>query len=138
MTKHDPNIAARFAIFRKKYIAKGQVEAAKLLGVSQSKISDIESGKQAMDFNLANKIAQMYQLNMDWLGTGRGNLQNDEPESQDQLNINALLLESKNIQDYVIMNQAAMNHIVNVISKLADRIAQIEHNQSKKSTKLPR
>lgn len=76
----DNGVANRFHEFRVKYIDKGQEEAAKKLGVSQSWLSYAESGKRRIRLDVVETMVQKFHLNTEWLTTGRGPKQTKNPE----------------------------------------------------------
>jgi transcriptional regulator with XRE-family HTH domain len=98
MSKHDQNIATRFNIFRKTYVAKSMVDAGVKLGCSHSKISDIETGKRAVDYLTTLILAKDFGLNVNWLYTGKGNLIIDGYENKPLNGGDNLETITKNIQ----------------------------------------
>jgi transcriptional regulator with XRE-family HTH domain len=69
--KLDDKIAERFKIFRKTCLAKNMVEAAKIFGCSHSKISEIESGKRSLGFDMLVMLHNDYALDINWLISGK-------------------------------------------------------------------
>lgn len=65
--KHDMAIAARFKEFRKKYISKNSIEAAEEIGITQSRVSRIESGEQPVTMPIIKVLNKKYSLNIEWL-----------------------------------------------------------------------
>ena len=65
--KYDLGQAQRFRIFRKQYIDNNSATASTHLGIPQSRISGIESGKFPISQPLINKLESMYNLNKYWL-----------------------------------------------------------------------
>lgn len=60
---------------RVKYIRKNhnltQKQFAISIGIKQSTLSQIESGKIGLSVNLSAKIAELYNVTVDWISTGR-------------------------------------------------------------------
>ncbi|MFI5453546.1 helix-turn-helix domain-containing protein [Pedobacter sp. UC225_61] len=65
--KHNLGIAGRFQTFRKKYISRSGVEAAKELNISQAGISRMENGIDPINSEIIKKLIDKFQLNKQWL-----------------------------------------------------------------------
>lgn len=72
--KHDLGIAQRFREFRKKYVENNIKLAGPLLGISKSKISDMENGRFAIDMATVKLLQSKYKLNDSWLVSGKGSM----------------------------------------------------------------
>lgn len=107
--KHDLGIAQRFKEFRKKHVDNNIKLAGPILGISKSKLSDIENGKNAMDMGVVKLLQKNHKLNESWLIRGEGNMLADDTTKKSSLQrsiemgdrINALsaevLILSKNL-----------------------------------------
>jgi len=83
--KHDLGIAQRFKEFRKKYVDNNIKEAGPLLGISKSKLSDIENGKYAIDMGVVKLLQKNHKLNESWLISGQGNMLADDSTKKSSL-----------------------------------------------------
>jgi SOS-response transcriptional repressor LexA len=58
------------------FAKKTQQEFAERLGITRSKVSDIEAGNQKITTELAEKISKVFNVNFEWLLTGKGQMFN--------------------------------------------------------------
>ena len=72
----DKNISARFKQLRKSS-GLTQHEFCKKIGVGQGTISGIESGKQGVSNLVKIALFERYNVNIDWLETGEGDMLRD-------------------------------------------------------------
>lgn len=138
MVKYDQNIATRFNIFRKTYVAKSMVDAGKIFGCSHSKISDIETAKRPVDFSMITQLAKDYQLNTQWLATGRGPLRINEngDKLQEDRELDKIFSTYQSHRDTMSKNRAAkLDEIAkdpDYLKYAANSLA-ISHNEIQKS-----
>ncbi|WGQ09106.1 helix-turn-helix transcriptional regulator [Pedobacter gandavensis] len=69
------DIAKRLYEFRTLYVDKSQRQAAKKLGITNAWLSYAESGQRRVRMDLVEKLVKDYDLNSDWLTTGKGKKQ---------------------------------------------------------------
>ncbi|WP_316745130.1 hypothetical protein [Pedobacter antarcticus] len=104
-TRYDLGMAARYSLFRKKYVDENTYVAADMLGITQPTISFIESGKRGIGAKATKVMVSKYKLNMNWLTTGQGTEQIEGQQKETELGksitdvrTKVLELESKIIQ----------------------------------------
>lgn len=98
----------RFIEIRKK-IFKTQANLAKVLQVSTQMISNIEQGKNKLSYDLLYILINDYNINLNWLIAGQGNmlLSDDEKVNSNELiqqlqeKINQLEIENKLLKELI-------------------------------------
>ena len=125
---YDVQIAKRFAMFRREFIDKNQLTAANLLEISQPLLSQLESGKRPITFNLvATKLVKEFDLNIEWLVTGEGDKQSnakDKPSAKASLT--RVHMEVQAIHKAIKMYEATTTHLVKVVARLEKRLEKAE------------
>ena len=116
---YDMDIAKRFTLFRQKYIAKSQAQAARDIPCNQAKLSLIEAGKKSVDYRIVESLIKKYHLNLEWLTTGKGTetLKHDAPKNELVINIKDLQGEIQLLKKAMMIMQANQNHFIGVIEK---------------------
>ena len=72
VTDFDRGMASRYRLFRCQYVSENQQEAADLLGIHQTTISNMESGRKRIGDKGTKTMIQKYRLNTKWLVSGIG------------------------------------------------------------------
>lgn len=122
--RHDIEVAKRFAQFRLQFIAKNQEEAAKILDIGQATVSRLEQGTTPMSVAVLAILVKHYYLNIDWLLTGKGKMQDKvEVKNTTVTDITAIKGDMQLILKQLKMLQANYTYTVN---KMNDRIAGLE------------
>ncbi|MCP4131372.1 MAG: helix-turn-helix transcriptional regulator [bacterium] len=67
------DIGERF-IKARKHLGLSQQEMAKKADISRSFIGHVENGNQNPSYDFLSKIAETYEISIDWLLTGRGTM----------------------------------------------------------------
>ena len=75
LEKYELLYAKRFSAFRSTHIAKRQVAAAEILGLSTIKISRMERAQSPVDISVISTMVSKFNLNINWLLTGDGPMQ---------------------------------------------------------------
>jgi transcriptional regulator with XRE-family HTH domain len=75
------NINQRVKVLRKE-LHLTQREFAKLVSVSQSLINSVEQGKRLVNDRLIGQITSSFNVDAQWLKTGRGDMYNQEKDSR--------------------------------------------------------
>jgi transcriptional regulator with XRE-family HTH domain len=115
--------AARFAFFRKKHIHKTQIEASEMLGISQAGLSNIESGKAPVTFELLTKLIKDFKLNQEWFTDGHGKpIEKNPPKSTLLTDLNALNLELESLKKHLKFMEANQMYILNLIERLEKKV----------------
>ena len=124
---NNTDLAKRFSHFRVKYIDKDQTTASEKLGIAQSTLSIIESGKRKVSFTLTQKLINEYNLNAEWLATGKG-LERLDGKTADtaRASLQNLYIEVQSIKKGIAMMEANMNHFIKVIERMEVRMEKAE------------
>lgn len=119
-----PEMLARLITFVKKYVSKRQWEAADLLGVSQSTISNVFLGNRAPSSTIWNTLVTKYNLNQDWLVNGVGNPVRKKEEEKTTLvkDLSALNVKITKLEKLMERYEANQNHLFKVIERLEKRV----------------
>lgn len=76
--KHLPDHPVSTAAQRVKYIRKAnkisQIEMSKIMGVSQSTLSQVENGNYDISFDSIKKISKKFNIDCNWLIMGKGDM----------------------------------------------------------------
>ncbi|WP_183567393.1 helix-turn-helix domain-containing protein [Mucilaginibacter sp. SP1R1] len=119
----DIAAANRLQMFRMEYINKSQNAAAKMLGVPQSNLSYMESGKSPIRFDFIHKLVHEYKLNIDWLSTGHGDKISETPATTKILtDFNKVDLELHQLKKFVKMIELTQNHLIRLLEAQAKEI----------------
>lgn len=119
----------RIKRLRKEKLDKTQKEFGERIGLKPNSVSDIESGKNNLTDQTANAICREFNVNKEWLLTGKGDMY-DVPEDETAAVVSDLLEESNPFYDIIISimksykklddnSQAALN---NLIQELLDNM----------------
>jgi transcriptional regulator with XRE-family HTH domain len=130
---HNKYISARFQTFRKRCVAKTQLEAGKKLGVSQSKISDLESSNIHPDINMLIIMYKDYGLNINWLATGDGDMMVNTQEKFNSPTISELLVEIEVLKRTPELLQSVISELRNDIVYLNEKVSRIEVRKAKRT-----
>ncbi|MCB5285510.1 MAG: XRE family transcriptional regulator [Candidatus Cloacimonetes bacterium] len=76
MKAHNEGLAQRLKLVRTS-VSATQKKLSEVLGCSQAKVSDYESGKLSISNIDLSKIANTYNINLNWLITGEGQMYNN-------------------------------------------------------------
>ncbi|GAB1462214.1 helix-turn-helix domain-containing protein [Pedobacter sp.] len=68
----DTQVIERWKAFRIRHIDKNQAEAAKKLGTTAAGLSYIENGKRAINYKVVSAAITKFDLNPEWLSSGKG------------------------------------------------------------------
>lgn len=92
-------IGQRIKDIRKKYNLT-QSELADSIGVSKSKISKLESGKENISLDVMHSLCSQFSINFTWLESGTGEMLLREPETKRKPmpNIENIILESMQLK----------------------------------------
>ncbi len=103
-TRYDLGMAARYSLFRKKYVDENMYVASEILGITQPSISFIESGKRGIGAKATKVMVSKYKLNMNWLTTGQGTDRIEGPQKETPLGktINDLRSKVLELQSEII------------------------------------
>lgn len=124
---HDMILANRLTIFRKQYIDKSQNQASKKLGMAQSALSYMESGKMPIRFEFIAKLEKEYHLNQEWFSTGTGKPTDKNPKKVGLLvDINLINEELASLKNYIKKMELNQNYMLKVIGDLKDKIDGME------------
>lgn len=78
-SKESKDYGNNFRRFRIKFIDKVQARAAEKLGISRGHLSSLESGRHRPSLELFERLIRDYNLNVDWLPHGLGDMQTTGP-----------------------------------------------------------
>jgi transcriptional regulator with XRE-family HTH domain len=116
---HDKIFANRLQIFREQYISKSQNQASKMLGVSQSALSYMESMKAPIKFEIIAKLVKDFHLNQDWFATGNGKPVEKNPTKSNLItDINSLNEELNLLKKYIKIMEINQNYLIKRIDAL--------------------
>jgi transcriptional regulator with XRE-family HTH domain len=120
---HDKILANRLQVFRKQYIDKSQNKAAEKLGIPQSTLSFMESGKLAIRFEFIDKLVKGWKLNADWFRTGNGNPIDKTPPKENLItDINALNEEMLLLKKQILILEVKQNKFIEQIERLLKQL----------------
>jgi transcriptional regulator with XRE-family HTH domain len=117
-------IGSRFRQFRES-IGKAQHELAAELKISQSTIANIERGKAFPNINYLHYFYNNYQLNINWLLIGRG-----EMFSKGRI-MNERYLELINLMQVPVIEQVILAKLIEIKALLKDEITAFYDKKSK-------
>lgn len=121
---HDKTLAKRLAEFRKSYIDKSQNQAAVKLGIAQSALSYMESGKMPIKYEFITQLVKEYGLNQDWLSNGNGKPTEKNPPKANLLtDINALNLEIASLKKFIKILEINQTHILKRMEQMEKELA---------------
>jgi transcriptional regulator with XRE-family HTH domain len=123
--------ADRLKVFRKQYVHKSQIQAAKLLKVSQSYLWYMENGQGPISYEFLKRLQDSFGLNMEWFGQGHGKPTEKEPKKANLVtDINALNMEIESLKNGIKILEATQNHLLKRMIAMEQEIAK---NAAKKS-----
>ena len=102
-------IATRFMIFRVDYCYMTQTELAKAMGVTQKTISFIENLKTLPNQRVISYLMQNYNLNPEWLWTGKDDPTSKETESPELV---------ANLQARIVVLEKQVKQLTNQLKEL--------------------
>jgi transcriptional regulator with XRE-family HTH domain len=120
----NKEVANRLAMFRKEHIDKSQNKAAKILGMAQSTLSEMESGKSEIKYTLMEKFMKEYGLNLEWLSTGKGKMiAKAETKTNLITDINLINQELHALRKTVELFEMNQRILTNLVKRLEKKIA---------------
>lgn len=75
----EKDFANNFRKFRIKFIDKKQKDAAEKIGITKGHLSNIELNRYKPSLDLVDLLIKRYNLNIEWLTTGLGDMQTTGP-----------------------------------------------------------
>lgn len=107
----------------RKHLGMNQIDFAESLGLKQGSYSDLERGKSGLSNHVKMLLSEKYNVNIDWLVNGEGNMFTGEPKEVNSssniiiLNINKLVdysgLSKGKFADKVGINRSNFSKITN-------------------------
>lgn len=119
-------LGERIKFIRKKHKIS-QIEFANVLGVSQTHISKIETGKDNPSSKLLYCISDLFNVNVEWIKSGTGEMCTDDFEltmAEITLSFNKLLEHSDEFEEITLLTALEqMSEIFQIIKKLPNNIS---------------
>lgn len=110
----------------RKYIGITQEAFASQIGLTRSAIANIENGKRTITDRVASDICREFNVNSDWLHTGRGEMFNSIDPDAELAHLMGKILSSKNdfIKHTMLtlarLDEDEWDFIENLIKKIKD------------------
>lgn len=112
-----PEVQKRFVLFIEKHVGSTQEDIAKTFGVTQASVSYVMSGKRKPSSKMITTLILKYNLNMQWLSSGKGTMKLAEPENK-----KGLLTDITKMREYVGLLEQRIQFLEANQNVLFDRI----------------
>jgi transcriptional regulator with XRE-family HTH domain len=133
-TPHSIHVANRLKIFRELFIDKNQTRAAEMLGLSQARLSQIESGKRPVNWHLLDKLTKDFNLNTRYLSDNQEPKQLKKPVNKDKTTgqMDMLLEEMNILKSYLATLEKTFNSALKIMERQEQKLKELESKIDKK------
>jgi transcriptional regulator with XRE-family HTH domain len=125
-TTIDPDLINRFIFFRKRYVHKSQTKAAKILRIAQSNLSKLESGQKEIRLDLIKVLTQNFELNHQWLLTGKGTPKKNEPVKPEEKDLTSMIADMAGLEKLMKMMEINQRHMLTMLQEMEKKNQELE------------